>query len=62
MLAGGLAYIVVNVGSVTLITALARGRGDQKAPWKRSPHFADNDLIAWFWGVIFTLFAAQYST
>lgn len=61
MLAGGLAYIGVNVGSVTLITAVAQGRGIRRR-LGRVLRTADNDLIAWFWGVIFTLFAAQYST
>lgn len=61
MLAGGIAYIVVNVGSVTIISTVVQGRGIRRR-LRRILRTVDNDLIAWFWGTIFTLFAAQYST
>lgn len=61
MFVGGLAYIMANVGLVTAISTIVQGRGT-RARLARILRTIDNDLIAGFWGIIFSLFAAHYST
>ncbi len=61
MLLGGLGYIGTNVSLVTVMTSIAQG-GGFRTRIRHQLRTIDNDLVAGFWGIVFTLFVAHYST
>jgi len=61
MLASGLAYVITNVALVVSISVALHDRGIEarvRSLWRT----LDKDFSAGFWGVVFTLFVAEYST
>lgn len=61
MLLSGLGYIVTNVGLVAVISIAGQSRG-VRARLRRLFGTVGNDISAGFWGIVFTLFVAAYST
>lgn len=61
LLIAGFVYIVINVSLVVSLSAMALGRA-VRSRLRGLLRTMDKDFSAGFWGVVFTLFVAEYST